>query len=632
MEQSLNEVNDILEMTIESIGDSVITTDNTGIITTFNKAAENLTEWTRESAIGIDFNKIFTLINFKSREVIQISFNEIIRKKKSVGFKEDTVLISKSGKEYFVSATISNITNKQNNIVIGVVILLRDITKLKMLENEVRHEKEKAQAANVAKSAFLASMSHEIRTPLNGIEGMIDMTLLTNLTDEQKENLLIAKECSNSLMEVINNILDFSKIEAGKMVVKNTQFYLNDLIDRTVKTNIIHAKEKEIEFISKVNSGLTGEFTGDSGKIQQILNNLVSNAIKFTSQGSVSLETEKLSEDEKTMLLRFSVTDTGIGISSEDIDKLFKSFSQVDGTYTRKYGGTGLGLIISKRLAQLIGGEIHVESIKDKGSKFSLILKVEKFLNVNNNEIILKEDKDENNITGISRKILIVEDNEANQIVLSRMCSVMNHRIKLADNGLKALEILSEETFDLILMDIQMPMMNGVEATKIIREKEKKSGAHIPIIALTAYALFGDREKFLKIGMDDYLPKPINLNDLHKCIEKAIMKEKNNELYHDALYYLNIKETDNNLEDQKEKIKRVSIEINKFKSLIFQENYKGCENSSHILKELSLNMKSVIMKNASFRAELAARRKDMNGLNEQIRIIEDEYKRIKKTV
>lgn len=631
MEQSLKEVNDILEMTIESIADSIITTDNTGIITTFNKAAEHLTEWPKESAIGVEFNNVFTLTNFKSREVVRISFDEIISKNFSVGLKEDTILISKSGKEYFVSATISNITNKQNDIVIGVVILLRDITKLKMLENEVRHEKEKAQAANIAKSAFIASMSHEIRTPLNGIEGMIDMTLLTNLTNEQKENLLIAKECSKSLMEVINNILDFSKIEAGKMIVKNTQFYINDLVDRTVKTNIVHAKEKGIQFISNVNTSITGEFTGDSGKIQQILNNLISNAIKFTSQGSVSLETEKLSEDENTMLLRFSVTDTGIGISLEDIDKLFKSFSQVDGTYTRKYGGTGLGLIISKKLAQLIGGEIYVESIKDKGSKFSLIIKIEKYQNTDNNKIIVKQNKIDNNITGISRKILIVEDNEVNQVVLSRMCSVMNHEIKLADNGLKAIEILNEETFDLILMDIQMPIMNGVEATKIIREREKLTGVHIPIIALTAYALFGDREKFLKIGMDDYLAKPINLNDLYKCIEKAIIMQ-NNELYHDALYYLDIKEADNNLNDHKEKIRQVCIEISKFKSLISQENFKECENTSHILKELSLNMKSVIMRNASFRAELAARRKDINGLNEQIRIIEDEYKRIKKTV
>jgi CheY-like chemotaxis protein len=310
------------------------------------------------------------------------------------------------------------------------------------------------------------------------------------------------------------------------------------------------------------------------------------------------------------------------------MDKLFKSFSQVDGTYTRKYGGTGLGLIISKKLAELMDGDIFAESIKGKGSTFSLTINVEKSNASESTEVIIKKDNYKNNILNPSRKLLIVEDNEANQIVISRMCSMLNHRIKLADNGRKALEILDGESFDAVLMDIQMPIMDGIEATEIIRETEKISGEHTPIIALTAYALVGDREKFLTLGMDDYLSKPFTLEELNKCIENALSKESRH-LYHDALYYLNIKETNNNLEDQKASIEKICLILNEFKELIEGKDYKGCENSSDIIKGYSLSIKSVIMKNASFRAELAARRKDIEGVKEQVKIIEEEYHRIK---
>jgi len=637
--------NESLKMTIDSIGDSVVTIDNKGKITTINKAAQILSGWEKEDAIGVEFHKIFKLIDGKDRENLDMSFHDLMEKHRSVGISPDTVLVSKSGKEYFVSATISNILDEKNTTIMGVVILLRDITRIKMLEDEVRREKEQAQAANIAKSTFIANMSHEIRTPLNGIEGMIDLTLLTQLTQEQKENLSIAKECSKVLLGVINNILDFSKIEAGKMYAKNTEFKISDLIEMTVKTNIVHAKEKGIEFNSKINLNLSEVFVGDYGKIQQILNNLISNAIKFTRQGSVCLEVEKLSEDIHTALLRFSVIDTGIGISTENIDKLFKSFSQVDGTNTRKYGGTGLGLIISKKLAEIIDGDISLESIKDKGSRFSLTVRIAKFDSIKgkeenverkeeniegkekNLEEIDKYDAQKDSYKGISRKILIVEDNKANQVVISRMCTIINHTVKIADDGKKALEMLNSDTFDVILMDIQMPNMSGVEATKIIRENEKISGEHIPIIALTAYALAGDREKFIKLGMDEYLSKPLTIVELQECINKVIVKGNNE--YHDALYYLDINEPNNKLEDQKKTMENMYIEINNYRNLIEQEDYKGCENSSHIIKEYSLIVKSVIMKNASFRAELAARRKDIHGLNEQLKIMGQEYSRLK---
>jgi len=470
-------------------------------------------------------------------------------------------------------------------------------------------------------------MSHEIRTPLNGIYGMIDLTLNTKLTKDQRENLIIAKECSNTLMEVINNILDLSKIEAGKMKLNYTEFNIKDLMEMLIKTNIIHARDKGIYLVfNTINPDLNGKFIGDYGRIQQILNNLISNAIKFTNKGSVFLKVECLSESKGMYLLKFIVEDTGIGISSQDMDKLFISFSQVDDTYTRKYGGTGLGLVISKKLAELMGGEIYVESIKGKGSIFSLIIKIKKYSNLEGSKEI--DGNNANSKACISRNILIVEDNISNQEVLNRMCSKMNYKVKIAGDGRKALEILNTECFDAILMDIQMPIMDGVETTRIIRENEKKTKEHIPIIALTAYALKGDREKFLNFGMDDYLSKPIAMEILYKCIEKVLSKENDD----DVGNYINISETNNFSEDEETCIENINTEINKLKDLIKKEDFKNCENSSHLIKKYSSCVKSLILKNASFRAELSSRRKDIKVLKEQIDIIDEEYNRIKKSV
>ena len=612
-----------LELIIQSIGDGVIITDNQGVITKINKAAEAITEWDSNSAIGMDLNKVFKLADNKIvADVLNISLHS--------GIKNDAILVSKSDKKYYISANYSAIVDKKLGM-LGAVIIFRDTTKIKKLENDLRDDKKQAQAENKAKSAFLASMSHEIRTPLNGISGMIDLTLLTELTDEQRENLNIAKECSDSLMEVINNVLDFSKIEAEKMEIKKTKFNIKDLIERIVKTNIVHARNKGIDLISDIDPNFIKTYLGDCGKIEQILNNLISNAIKFTSSGNVCLTAKILKEQNDTDLLRFTVADTGIGIAAEDMNKLFKSFSQVDGTYTRQYGGTGLGLIISKKLAELMEGEISVESIKNKGSTFHLTIEIEKLEDLNEIKDSVKDEYQDNNLLKISRKVLIVEDNKANQHVLYRMCTKMNHKVKIADDGRKALDILNEEDFDIILMDIQMPVMNGIDATRVIRESEKKSGKHIPIIALTAYALKGDREKFLKIGMDDYLSKPVIMDDLYKAIEAQISKQKIG-TFHSAEYYLDIVDTNNNHEDEKIFIENIHIELDKLRTSVQEENFIICEKSVHRLKEYSQCVKSVIMKNASFRAELAARRKDIKGLKEQLVIIEEEYTRIKKSV
>lgn len=614
----------MLELTLEYLNDGLIIVDNNGTVKSINKSAQALTGWDKDCAEDMELKQVLRLHESDKIEKTGRLLLETINSEASVDIGEDTVLISKTGNEINVSGTFSNIFDENSNSSLGVAVLFRDVTKIRNMKNELEKEKEQAQAANMAKSSFLANMSHEIRTPINGIEGMIDLTLNTELTREQRENLLIAKECSNSLIEVINNILDLSKIEAGKMKLNCSVFSLRELTETLIKTNIVHAREKGILLSFEVFDGI---YSGDSHKISQILNNLLSNAIKFTDHGRVYLTAEIIDEDESKALLKFSVEDTGIGISAQDMDKLFKSFSQIDDTYTRKYGGTGLGLVISKKLAELMGGEITAESIKGRGSIFSLTIMLDKQSNLLDTAETGEASSIPEHILSTPAKILIAEDNIPNQEVLKRMLRRKNYEVKVADNGDMVLNMLNAEKFDVVLMDIQMPVMDGVEVTRIIRENEKKTGEHLQIIALTAYAIKGDREKFLSLGMDDYISKPVIMTELYSCIEKAVSKGKDT-TYRDAEFYLDtviMHPTD----DKKTSIEEVSALLNKLIDSVNDEDFKSCEDVSHALKKYSRYLKSPVMKNAAFRAELAARRKDTRFLKEQAEIIKEELSKIK---
>lgn len=441
---------------------------------------------------------------------------------------------TKEGDLMAVEITMENLDKVFNTVMykseanyINMVVI--DITEQKETEMSLSKAKDEANIAYKTQAEFLANMSHEIRTPINGILGMLQLTLAEDdLQADYRDNLVTAKNCADTLLRLINDILDISKLEAGKYNLRYEVFDVKSAIEETVAAQVPLANNKDLTLDCSFSGMIPEMVKGDGERIKQVLNCLLSNAIKFTSEGGVRVKVATMDGDgpDKTTL-RIAVVDSGIGISEANKSKLFIRFSQVDSSDTRKYGGTGLGLVITKQIVELMGGSISVQSKEDIGSTFIVEIPL-KIVKASEQKSEKKEESAVISISGHKRaRILVAEDEPVNQQVIGKLLGMAGYSYDIAENGEKAVELFKQKTYDAALFDVQMPIMDGLAATQLIRSiEEEKNLKRLPIIAVTARAMFGDKERILEAKLDDYIAKPYNLNDVVETLNRYVGQEE----------------------------------------------------------------------------------------------------------
>jgi two-component system sensor histidine kinase/response regulator len=645
---------------LESAPEAMVIADHSGKIVLVNSQAENLFQYKREELAGMPVENLVPeqLRGIHAGHRARYSHRPRAR---AMGADVDLYARRRDGHEFPAEISLSPLETPSEVLVIATI---RDVTERRQAERDLHRAKEAAEAANRAKSEFLANMSHEIRTPMNGILGMAELALDTELNPDQREYLDMVKSSAESLLAIINDILDFSKIEAGRLGLENVPFSLLDCIESALHPLAVRAQQKGLEVTWAVQGKIPEVLMGDPSRLRQILINLAGNAVKFTTEGEVSIQAERLPSKEADIVIRFTVSDTGIGIPKEKHHLIFNAFAQADSSTTRQFGGTGLGLSISARLIQLMKGQIELESADGMGSTFTFTVRFalgsaveseslavphseiagKKVLVVDDNAVnrhlltrllpewglepvcaengpdalevfenslkegtpfplvlldqnmplmngyevaerirqltpgvrvpivilaaapsspdqsrdkrlriarrlfkplrraILQEavfqalgvppplEKERSKCAEESRgpgfNLLLAEDNAVNRKLAISLLEKMGHRVTLAENGQEAIEACRQDSFDLVLMDIQMPVMGGVEATRKIREEEQTTGIHTPIVAMTAHALAGDEKKYLLNGMDGYISKPVRIDFLRAEIDRLAKRVK----------------------------------------------------------------------------------------------------------
>lgn len=506
-----------MEALLESTNSVIFSIDPQNKITGFNNAARKIfkTFYGMEIRVGIDVYKI--PFDEDNRYMMRENFE------KAFGGKRVTI-VHRINKLYFETTFNPIKTDDKNTI--GVSVFSQDITQEKNNELGLIEAKKEAEELAKAKSQFLSNMSHEIRTPMNAIIGLTNVLLVDGqLNDLQTENLNTLKFSADNLLVIINDILDLSKIESGKLTFEEIGFDCKKIIEQVTKTFSFQVKDKDVKVQSQVADNLPAQLVGDPYRLTQILNNLVSNAVKFTAEGSVTINSKFISADnEGKALMEFKVSDTGIGIPKEKLSSIFESFTQAYTDTTRKFGGTGLGLAITKQLIEVQGGKIEVYSDLGKGTTFTFTIPFKTSNDIQTNTIDTTAISDAQ-LEGLT--IAVAEDNRANQLVIRQILARWKIKVILLNNGREAVEYLETETPDLLFMDLQMPEMNGFDAIEAIRNPDSKVlNKDLPVLALTADVFPETRDKIFSSGMNDYLLKPLNVEELKdKLIRYAVLKE-----------------------------------------------------------------------------------------------------------
>jgi len=499
---------------IESNIDALMTTDPAGFITDVNKEMEELTGCTRDELIGAPFKSHFTDPNSA-----EVSIKLVLSEKKVTDY--ELTVCARDGKQTVVSCNATTFYDRARTLQ-GVFVAARDITERKRVELELTQAKAIAESASRTKSDFLASMSHEIRTPMNAIIGIADLLAKTPLSDEQDKYVQVFRRAGDNLLNLINDILDLSKVEASQLELERTGFSITDLLEKVVEMVATRAQEKGLALLWEVDRDVAPALIGDPTRLRQVLLNLLGNAIKFTTTGEVSLRVTLDGDPSVPTALRFTITDSGIGIPGEKLGCVFERFTQADSSTTRRFGGSGLGLTICKRLVELMGGRIWAESVPGEGSVFSFVAPFEIWTEPSSGTATLDLTVTESPLTPL--RILLVEDNPDNCMIAVAYLEGTPYRVEIAENGSIACEMFAAGQYDLVLMDRQMPIMDGLTATRTIRAWEIEHGRlPTPIIALTASALKSDRETCLAAGCTSFLTKPIKQEVLLRAIKDRFL-------------------------------------------------------------------------------------------------------------